>query len=62
MSDELIQWKKSTFTTCNECVEVTVTEHTVHVRDSKQPQGLPLSLTRAEWNLLVTGIKAGEIS
>lgn len=61
MSDELIQWKKSTFTVNAECVEVAVAEHTVHVRDSKQPQGSSLSFTRAEWDLFMTGIRAGEM-
>ncbi|PWJ09336.1 DUF397 domain-containing protein [Streptomyces sp. NWU49] len=39
----------------NDCVEVAVIPGSVHVRDSKAPDGPRLTLTRAAWSRFVAG-------
>jgi hypothetical protein len=41
------------------CVEVANLDHAVAVRDSKNPDGPKLALTRADWRALVAGIRHG---
>jgi hypothetical protein len=50
MSGELT-WRKSTYsdTEGSNCVEVAPTPHTVHVRDSKDPDGPVLSFAHPAW-------------
>ncbi|MET9776034.1 DUF397 domain-containing protein [Streptomyces sp. NPDC006367] len=43
----------------NDCVEVAITSATVHVRDSKRPDGPRLAVTPAAWTEFVAG--AGEV-
>ncbi|MBQ0830076.1 DUF397 domain-containing protein [Streptomyces tagetis] len=45
-------WFKSSYSDSsdpNDCVEVAMTPASVHVRDSKHPQGPHLAVTRAAW-------------
>nr|WP_277949957.1 DUF397 domain-containing protein [Bailinhaonella thermotolerans] len=42
------------------CVEVTVTEDGVSVRDSKNPGGAVLAYTDHEWDVFVRSVKEGE--
>jgi hypothetical protein len=46
-----LKWVKSSYSTGEgpECVEVAAAEATVHVRDSKDPEGPRLTFSAAEW-------------
>ena len=57
----MIQFRKSTFSDNNGCVELAdVGDGTVAVRDSKDPSGPVLRFTRHEMAAWVAGAKAGE--
>lgn len=52
MHDDLshAQWIKSSFSgNSGNCVEVAITESVVGIRDSKDPDGSVLVVTREEW-------------
>jgi hypothetical protein len=42
------------------CVDVAFRGDAVVVRDSKEPRGPLLRFTRAEWQVFLCGVKAGE--
>lgn len=47
-----LQWLKSSYSSSNEpgdCIEVAATPDTIHVRDSKSPQGPCLNLSPGTW-------------
>ncbi|MET9370500.1 DUF397 domain-containing protein [Streptomyces griseoflavus] len=51
-----MNWFKSSYSDSsnpNDCVEVATTPGTVHVRDSKVPDGPRLTLTSAAWSSFV---------
>ncbi|MDX3074774.1 DUF397 domain-containing protein [Streptomyces sp. MI02-7b] len=60
MNAETLAWFKSSHSggEGGECVEVAVAPGTVHVRDSKDPDGPALHFTSAEWAAFV-GFAAG---
>ncbi|GAB1823467.1 DUF397 domain-containing protein [Herbidospora sp. RD11066] len=52
--------RKSSFSgPVGECVEVEVVS-VVQVRDTKDPDGTPLSFTPGEWRAFLSGVRAGE--
>ena len=53
-------WRKSSRSGSNGCVEVTVLEDCVAVRHSKNPDGPVLRFTRHEWAAFEAGILAGD--
>jgi hypothetical protein len=55
------RWRKSSHSGSGqgECVEVARADRLVAVRDSKNPDGVVLAFTSAEWRGLLSGIKAG---
>jgi hypothetical protein len=56
-----VEWRKSTLSTTNGCVEVAVTGDRVAVRDSKQQgRGPVLEFTAVEWEAFVLGVRGGE--
>ncbi|MFG2529380.1 DUF397 domain-containing protein [Streptomyces sp. NPDC048516] len=47
-----VAWRKSSYSgdsNSNECIEVATTPDTIHIRDSKNPQGPRLHLQPAAW-------------
>jgi hypothetical protein len=52
-------FKTSSFCNWGECVEVSVSEHGVLMRDSKDPEHV-LEFTPEEWDAFLKGVKAGE--
>jgi hypothetical protein len=56
------RWKKSTFSTQGECVEVRCWGGQIQVRDSKNPTGLVLEFTEGEWAAFLAGAAAGEFA
>jgi Domain of unknown function (DUF397) len=56
-----VEWRKSTLSTTNGCVEVAVVGDRVAVRDSKQRgRGPVLEFTAEEWAAFVGGVRGGE--
>lgn len=53
-------WRKARRCDSGTCVEVRVTDNVVGMRDSKDPHGPVLWLTRTEWEDFVAGIEAGD--
>jgi len=46
-----LSWRKSTYSSGGDgdCVEVATCPHTIHIRDSKNPNGPRLTLTPTTW-------------
>ncbi|MFE5207407.1 DUF397 domain-containing protein [Streptomyces sp. NPDC056600] len=59
---EVDQWFKSSYSGGNEteCVECSVSEHRVVVRDSKRPAFPNLSFRPSSWRAFVGGVRDGE--
>jgi hypothetical protein len=53
-------WQKSSASGGGDCVEVARTLKHVWVRDSKNPLGSVLGLTREEWAVFIVGVQRGE--
>jgi hypothetical protein len=51
MTVEQLTWFKSSYSSGEggECLEVAVTPHTIHLRDSKNPPGPHLTLSPTAW-------------
>ena len=61
MSDDPIRWRKSTFSgAASDCVELAQAGADVLVRDSKDPSGPVLRLTREQVAGWLAGVRAGE--
>ena len=55
------EWRKSSFSTTNGCVEVAFVGDRVAVRDSKQQgRGPVLEFTAVEWEAFLGGVRGGE--
>ncbi|GHJ27599.1 hypothetical protein TPA0910_20320 [Streptomyces hygroscopicus subsp. sporocinereus] len=50
------EWIKSSYSASNsnDCVEVAATPSTIHIRDSKNPNGPHLTVTPTAWTAFVT--------
>jgi len=53
------EWRKSSRSGASNCVEVAIVSATVLVRDSKNPNGSPLSFTHEQWTTFLESIKSG---
>lgn len=53
-------WRKSSFSNPENCVEVAHLANRVAVRDSKDPAGSILLFPAAEWSAFLAGAKHGE--
>ncbi len=53
-------WYKSSASGDGACVEIRRTAEHVHIRDTKDRQGLSLVFTHAEWRAFLTGARLGE--
>ncbi|MBI0297299.1 DUF397 domain-containing protein [Streptomyces sp. PRKS01-29] len=51
-----VAWKKSSYSpsNSNDCVEVAAAPSTIHIRDSKNPNGPQLTVTPTAWTAFVT--------
>lgn len=59
-SETPVDWRKSTFSGLNGCVEIALLDGQIAVRDSKDRNGPILRFTRAEWDAFLTGVKQGQ--
>jgi hypothetical protein len=55
-----VNWRKSTYSGLNGCVEVAFVDGKVAVRDSKDRQGLVLFFSPAEWRAFLAGARDRE--
>jgi hypothetical protein len=56
-----VEWRKSTLSTTNGCVEVAFVGGGIAVRDSKnQGRGPVLVFTDVEWRAFLGGVRGGE--
>lgn len=53
------RFRKSAHSASGNCAEVALRHGTVDVRDSQDPDGPVLSLSPQDWQVFITGIKAG---
>ncbi len=59
-----VTWRKSSYSGSNggACVEVAVLpDHSLAVRDSKDPDGPKLTFTRTEWRTFTTALGTGAL-
>ncbi|MER7567991.1 DUF397 domain-containing protein [Streptomyces sp. NPDC048523] len=56
MTIEKLNWFKSSYSSGEggQCLEVAVTPHTIHLRDSKNPTGPHLTLSPAAWSAFLS--------
>ncbi|MDI5903481.1 DUF397 domain-containing protein [Streptomyces canus] len=56
MTVEQLNWFKSSYSggEGGECLEVAVTPHTIHLRDSKHPTGPHLTLSPTAWSAFLS--------
>ena len=54
------QWRKSSHSGANGCVEVAQSDDQIAVRDSKDPSGPMLLFTPREWRAFLDGVRDGE--
>lgn len=60
-TDNPPEWRKSSHCADSQCVEVAMVDaNKILIRDNKDPNGLPLTLTRADWVSFVEAVKAGK--
>ena len=60
----MIQWRKSSYSSSNDptCVEVAAkTSDAIAIRDSKDPEGDVLLLSRSEWRAFLMRVKGNEL-
>ncbi|MFI7347735.1 DUF397 domain-containing protein [Streptomyces sp. NPDC049936] len=53
-----LAWFKSSYSDTSEpsdCVEIAITPATIHIRDSKRPDGPSLRVPSAAWTAFLTG-------
>ena len=55
-----LKWRKSTFSSMGNCVEVASDCGEVLLRDSKDPTGPWMRYTTAEWDAFLRGAKNGD--
>lgn len=60
MTDSTTLWRKSTYSTQGNCIEVADFGETIGVRDSKDPEGPVLHFAPSEIAAFLSGAKAGE--
>ena len=55
-----LPWRKSSYSSSGNCVEVASAGDAVRVRDTKDPAGLQLALPGARWADFVAACRRGE--
>ncbi|MDQ0760499.1 DUF397 domain-containing protein [Streptomyces canus] len=62
MSSTELDWFKSSYSSGGDgdCVEIALTPTTIHIRDSKNPQGPHLTTAPAPWTDFLTHLASAE--
>lgn len=60
--NQFLEFKKSTLSGNNGCVEIAMTSDKVHVRDSKDPQSPMLTFDMIEWRAFLGGVRNQEFN
>lgn len=55
------QWRKSSHSMTSNCLEITLSEGFVLIRDSKQPEGLRLQVGPQIWSAFITSVRSGDL-
>jgi hypothetical protein len=55
-----LQFRRSSYCSIGQCVEIAFIDDGVAVRDGKSADGPILAFTREEWDAFVRGVRAGE--
>jgi hypothetical protein len=58
---EQVRWRASSLSAGSDCVEIAELGDMVGVRDSKNPDGPVIRLTRSTWRTFVDAIKRGDL-
>jgi hypothetical protein len=56
-----LNWRRSTYCSSNGCVEVARGSNTVHVRDTKDPDGPQLTVSVDAWRAFIASLKRGDL-
>lgn len=59
---KMASWRKSSASNPAGCIEVRTQNRAIRVRDSKNPSGLHLSFTYAEWRAFLSGVTLGKFA
>jgi hypothetical protein len=56
-----LQWRKASYSSGggNECVEVASARHLIAMRDSKNPDGEAIVVSRKQWGTFTARVKSG---
>jgi Domain of unknown function (DUF397) len=57
---EQLVWRKASFCSATQCIEVAAYDGVIALRDSKSPHGHVITFTGHEWITFIGAIKAGE--
>ena len=57
-----LNWRISSRSGGSNCVEIAFTSESVLLRDSKDPDGPILTLTRSEWTALIDDLTSGRLN
>ena len=55
-------WRRSTRCGNATCIEVAKVDDQYLIRDSKNPDGAPLTFTKAEWDAFVAGVRGDDFA
>jgi hypothetical protein len=61
VSDNAGEWLRSSFCSDGHCIEVSLQDGDVLMRDSKQQEQQPLRFSRADWGAFVGAVSAGKL-
>jgi hypothetical protein len=60
--DSTLEWTRSTFCADSNCVEISISDHNVYMRDGKNLEAPVLQFSRSEWDDFRIAVAAGEFS
>jgi len=55
-----LRWRRSSSSASSNCAEVSITDKSVFMRNSKQPTSYVLEFSHSEWAAFLSGVRLGE--